>query len=393
MSLKQLDQSQMPVSTADLAPNVPQELIIDVLLRLPAKSVGKFRSVSKSWRSLLSDPVFIKAHLDLHLHHSQKFILSSSPPTEKSTLSTLSFNPTGSADNDGVSKKLTLLENKLTGATIIGSCNGLVIVSKFKRRSPDTKYYLINPTTMELVGIPANPLAPWARRGGIALGYDRSNDDYKIVMFFGSDKVNNDAYLDVFSLRSGTWRRIDVLCDRPADVKGVFLNGAVHWLGECDGSLIMSCDLSSEEFKPLPGPSSPPEDSFFDRIAVFGGCLAVVAFTGYSTKVSMMNRGFYMDVWMMKEYGVQESWTKYRPNTHPNTCLSLPVCLLGDDDLVLHVHQSLHKLVVHSLTGETKRDMLVTGIGNAFRDVKGFCESVVLPIFYCQKWNQHKLGV
>ncbi|XP_027169323.1 F-box/kelch-repeat protein At3g06240-like [Coffea eugenioides] len=222
--LGHLDQSQMPVSTADLAPNVPRELIIDVLLRLPAKSVGKF-----------------------------------------------------SADNDGVSKKLTLLEDKLTGATIIGSCNGLVLVSKFKRRSPDTKYYLINPTTMELVGIPANPLAPWARRGGIAFGYFRSNDDYKIVMFFGSDKVNNDAYLDVFSLRSGTWRRIDVLCDRPADVKGVFLNGAVHWLGECDGSLIMSFDLSSEEFKPLPGPSSPPEDSFFDRIEVFGGCLAVVA--------------------------------------------------------------------------------------------------------------------
>nr|XP_027122032.1 putative F-box protein At1g47790 [Coffea arabica] len=278
----------MPVSTADLAPNVPQELIIDVLLRLPAKSVGKFRCISKSWRSLLSDPVFIKAHLDLHLHHPQKFILSSSPPTKKSTLSTLSFNPTGSFDNDGVSKKLRLLENKLIGATIVGSCNGLVLVSKFKRRSPDTKYYLMNPTTMELVGIPANPLAPWARRGGIAL---------------------------------------------------------------------------------------------------------VVAFTGYSTEVSMMNRGFYMDVWMMMEYGVQESWTKYRPNTHPDTCLSLPVCLLGDDDLVLHVHQSLHKLVVDSLTGETKRDMLVTGIGNAFRDVKGFCESLVSPIFYSQKWNQHKLGV
>lgn len=364
----------MPVSTAELAPNIPQELIIDILLRLPAKSVGKFRCVSKPWRTLLSDPVFIKAHLTLHLHHPQKFILvSSSPGTQKSTLSTVSFNPAGSADHDGVSKKLTLLENQLTGAYTLGSCNGLVLISEMRRpyrqiSSLDTMYYLTNPTTMELVGLPPNPLAPLARRSGFAFGYDRSNDDYKFVMLFGRERDHDDAYLDVFGLRSGAWRRIDVQCHRPGILKGVFLNGAVHWLVECDGSVIMAFDLSSEEFKPLPVPAHFPENCSFCHIEVLGGCLAMVTSTGHST-----------DVWMMMEYGVEESWTKF---SVPTQYYTVPLCLLGDDDVVLHVNQ---KLVVYSLTGETRRDMLFTGIGDGsmhIRDVTGFCESLVSPIFY-----------
>nr|XP_027122027.1 F-box/kelch-repeat protein At3g23880-like [Coffea arabica] len=38
----------MPVATADLASNTPQELNIDMLLRLPAKSVGKCRDAAET---------------------------------------------------------------------------------------------------------------------------------------------------------------------------------------------------------------------------------------------------------------------------------------------------------------------------------------------------------
>ncbi|XP_071902557.1 F-box/kelch-repeat protein At3g23880-like [Coffea arabica] len=377
MSLNQLDGSQLPVSTADLAPNIPQELIIDILLRLPARSVGKFRCVSKPWRSLLSDPLFIKAHLTLHHHQPQKYILiSSSPPIEKSTLSTLTFTPTGSADHDGVLKRLTLLENQLTDADIVGSCNGLVLVSEFKIKHPfrrlsnlDFMYYLINPTTMELVELPANPLAPVALPIGGAFGYDRSSDDYKVVTLSNCERITNDVHLDVFSLRSGTWRRIDVLRYRLHFLSGVFLNGAIHWLVKSDVSLILAFDLSCEELKLLPLPSSRPENCLFSRIAVLDGCLTMVATMGYC-----------IDVWMMKGYGVEESWTKFSVTTQNYAALPLPICLLGDDDLVLYVNQ---KLVVHSLTGETRRDMLFAG--DKFRDVKAFCESLVSPICYCQK--------
>ncbi|CAN6325982.1 unnamed protein product, partial [Urochloa humidicola] len=35
---------------------LPDELIIEILARLPAKSLCRFSSVSRAWRALISDP-------------------------------------------------------------------------------------------------------------------------------------------------------------------------------------------------------------------------------------------------------------------------------------------------------------------------------------------------
>ncbi|KAM3216273.1 hypothetical protein P3L10_025714 [Capsicum annuum] len=41
---------------------IPHELIFEILKRLLAKSLMRFRCVSKSFASLISDPLFIEAH-------------------------------------------------------------------------------------------------------------------------------------------------------------------------------------------------------------------------------------------------------------------------------------------------------------------------------------------
>ena len=40
---------------------LPRDLTSEILLRLPAKSVGRFRCVSKLWLSITTDPCFIKS--------------------------------------------------------------------------------------------------------------------------------------------------------------------------------------------------------------------------------------------------------------------------------------------------------------------------------------------
>uniref|UniRef100_A0A7C9EHW6 F-box domain-containing protein n=1 Tax=Opuntia streptacantha TaxID=393608 RepID=A0A7C9EHW6_OPUST len=55
--------------------NLPEEIIIDVLSRLPAKSVGRCRCVSKPWRALLSRPKFIRAHLDRSRNLGQESLI------------------------------------------------------------------------------------------------------------------------------------------------------------------------------------------------------------------------------------------------------------------------------------------------------------------------------
>lgn len=53
----------------DQLPDLPSEIIIHILSRLDVKSLLRFRSVQKSWASLISDPKFVNTHM---IHHSTK---------------------------------------------------------------------------------------------------------------------------------------------------------------------------------------------------------------------------------------------------------------------------------------------------------------------------------
>ena len=46
--------------------NLPEELLLNMFIRLLAKQIAQMRSVSKSWNALLSESSFVKSHL----HHS-----------------------------------------------------------------------------------------------------------------------------------------------------------------------------------------------------------------------------------------------------------------------------------------------------------------------------------
>ncbi|KAG8388463.1 hypothetical protein BUALT_Bualt02G0128400 [Buddleja alternifolia] len=106
----------------------------------------------------------------------------------------------------------------------------------------------------------------------------------------------------VYSLRTNSWK---TLSNWPGgDTFGgsaKFLNGAIHWsvtyINE-GGWAIISHDLSTDDFAELPLPDIEDDDVRVE-IKILGGCLSVCC--GHST---------YMDVWVMKEYGVKNSWTK-----------------------------------------------------------------------------------
>ncbi|GMI79437.1 hypothetical protein HRI_001613000 [Hibiscus trionum] len=57
---------------------IPVQLIPEILNRLPVKSLLRFRSVCKSWNSLISHPSFISAHLQASLsNNNTPFLLLS----------------------------------------------------------------------------------------------------------------------------------------------------------------------------------------------------------------------------------------------------------------------------------------------------------------------------
>ncbi|KAL3735758.1 hypothetical protein ACJRO7_024825 [Eucalyptus globulus] len=53
-------------SSSDDDPKLPHDVAVEILKRLPARSLLRFRCVSRSWRSTIDDPRFVA----LHLSHS-----------------------------------------------------------------------------------------------------------------------------------------------------------------------------------------------------------------------------------------------------------------------------------------------------------------------------------
>ncbi|CDP19010.1 unnamed protein product [Coffea canephora] len=370
---------------SDYTPILPQELITDILLRLPGKPIGQFRCVSRPWLSLLSDSHFIKSHSTLLSSHDPgKFILVSD---SDHTLHTITLTPSTSTSSTSSNTSSTSRQD--AWETVVGSCHGLVLV-----RTDERSLYLINPTTLERVKIPSFPLAldPSASFSMHGFGYDDWTDDYKIVTLSYYDTDNEhepdcaDTFVDVYSVKTRTWKRFD---PSPYDhavpdlASGVFLNGGLHWLAsdrsEGYPSVIAVFLLDGEDFEEVPPPSSLDRGKFvFNKLVVLEGCLGIVV-DNYNDQV---------DVWVMKQYRVQESWTKFTINVHEDTDMLKPICKLRDEEIVLEKDDE--KLVLHSLRDGISREMVVAGLPDTFEHgVMTFSETLLSPNFYSLNAEMH----
>ncbi|CAI9118801.1 OLC1v1020414C1 [Oldenlandia corymbosa var. corymbosa] len=382
---------------SDFAPSIPNDLIVDILVRLPAKSVGRFRCVSKPWRSLLSSFRFIRAHTDFHLLYDldEKIVLSASrnsvhSPDSLHILTFFTNESERSSSIDGISKEVSfpLLHPNDQFVVVKGSCHGLVLLM-----NPDSySICLANPVTLEVVKIPdfCSPLD----FDGISygLGYDNTTDDYKVMaLSYYRKRVTSDdsiaeTFVNVYSTKSRAWRKLAISPFDHAELHGkhgVFVNGFIHWLA-CEyktkmapfrnqRSVIAAFDLAREEFQKLPPPKSVEEHMFVVyKLTVLRGCLAMV--TGLCDGV--------FEFWVMIDYGVQESWTKFSiiyPEDVPMLRSLKVVYVLSDSTEVVLTIES-EKFAAYNLSNGVWRVMEFDGIPNSIGlEEVTFMESLISP--------------
>ncbi|XP_073130140.1 uncharacterized protein [Henckelia pumila] len=292
---------------------LPLEIITEILMRLPVKSLVRFSSVSKGWFSLISSPQFVKAHLKIQTKNDMLIFGSKIFPTDLYSCSL------DNAVKDCVSGGFiypitdeTLLDHSVwldfphlrvdAELWLLGSCNGLVSVLLF----PSTMI-LWNPAMRKSKVLPysgANALDHYSMTYG--LGYDELHDDYKVVEIF-KVMLNMDTYqtqLKVYSLRSNSWKTLSNWPDVGDTFggSGKFLNGAIHWSVQDPNRptkwAIISLDLSSDTFVKLAAPNFVDDDVRIN-VNILQGRLAV-----------SFERDTHMDIWLLYEYGVQASWSK-----------------------------------------------------------------------------------
>ncbi|KAL5175193.1 F-box/kelch-repeat protein [Glycine soja] len=288
---------------------LPQDLITEILLRLPVKSLVRFKSVCKSWLFLISDPRFAKSHFELAAALADRilFIASSAPE-----LRSIDFNASLHDDSASVAVTVDLPAPKpyFHFVEIIGSCRGFILLHCLSHLC------VWNPTTGVHKVVPLSPI--FFNKDAVfftllcGFGYDPSTDDYLVVHACYNPKHQANC-AEIFSLRANAWKGIEGIHFPYTHFRytnrynqfGSFLNGAIHWLAfriNASINVIVAFDLVERSFSEM---HLPVEFDYgklnFCHLGVLGEPPSLYAVVGYNHSIEM---------WAMKEYKVQSSWTK-----------------------------------------------------------------------------------
>ncbi|KAL3726866.1 hypothetical protein ACJRO7_031723 [Eucalyptus globulus] len=288
---------------------IPEEIVVEILLRLPAKWLVRCKCVCKQWRSLISDRAFAKRHLQKlkegDLIPSQRIIMDGSIKPLK-TVDYEALDGGGMVVPHGI--------EPLRKSRIVGSCNGLVCLIR------PSNFVIYNPTTREFIEFSGSHFVDEAAlfrasyETFYGFGYDSQSDDYKIAVVVGDVVGVENCKVAIFSLKSSCWRMIEVPfqeeyieCVCPV----VYWKGALHWLfyawnkkakPKIKGKpKIMSFDLSEERFhQVLPVPQV-GLDTLLLGLGIHGANLFI-----YNTAQNPR-----IEAWITDEYGIGAPWNRW----------------------------------------------------------------------------------
>jgi F-box interacting protein len=176
---------------------------------------------------------------------------------------------------------------------IRGSCHGILCIQLY-----ESFIILWNPSIRKFTKLPSLKI-PGSFETHSSFGYDHSSDSYKVVAF-SSIKHDNGGYevkTYVHTMGTNFWRRIQDFPCIYAIQPGQFVSGTLNW-SPYDHSSIVSLDLEKESYRELQLPDYVSVVS--KSLWVLRDCLCILSF----------HTDAYSEIWLMKEYGNKDSWTK-----------------------------------------------------------------------------------
>ncbi|KAL4377643.1 hypothetical protein GQ457_02G032080 [Hibiscus cannabinus] len=237
---------------------MPVEVILEILQRLPVKALVRCRSVCKSWNSIICDPSFILTHLQASLAINTPFLL-----LECRKRGRLEYSLHYDSDGFGKFKKLPFPP---PFAQVVGSCNGVICVHLYPYDGDELRFLLWNPSIEKYISLP-QPSFSDVEDLNVGFGFDSRTNDYKLLIL-GFDK-------DGYRKRNN---------------------------GEYSHT-ILGFGLSVEEFFEINFPES------LSGLGPFN--ISIMEYRESFIAVATHRiAAVFQELWVMKEYGVVESWTK-----------------------------------------------------------------------------------
>jgi F-box interacting protein len=222
-------------------------------------------------------------------------------------------------------------------------------------------------------------------------GYDDSTSTYKVVTYRIEVEEENKSVGDGYNC----WRNIQSFPVIPLGwqdngrIRANHLNGTINWLAinkyfysfyeyksitHVEQFVIVSLDLSTETYKRLLLPQGFDEVPYIQpNLNVLMGCLC---FSHDSMKTEFV-------LWQMKEYGVQESWTRLFKIRNQNLRMHFPpydselVCLYINGDTVIFANKCSYRAVIYNLRDQRGETTKITNNIHWFSQAMNYVESLV----------------
>ncbi|XVF06709.1 hypothetical protein REPUB_Repub06bG0074000 [Reevesia pubescens] len=247
--MKKTRRLSSPISSPETIAN-NQDLLTQILIRIPPKPLLKLKLISKQWLSLISSLQFSHSH-SLH-HQNQGFLTPTAlflgignyyrPPFE---LPVLPLNP---------QTKVPILD--FIGDPhfkILQSCNGLLLGHCYNKRNEGLRYFICNPTTHKFKII-SLPVSQSGSLRAVNLAFDPIKSPYyKIICVRKLLSPSNRFGIYIYSSKFDEWDASWISFQADEYIRfdyGVFCNGIIHW--NSNGRKTLRFDLENKVLQKMP---------------------------------------------------------------------------------------------------------------------------------------------
>ncbi|PRQ53213.1 putative F-box domain-containing protein [Rosa chinensis] len=282
--------------------DLPTVILLNILSRLPAKSLFRFQCVSKIFYKLVNDPSLAAIHLQHNtdmIEEPPLVMVHSRSASKYSRLMLFrgwKYNGdswTATSYDDSFSSGILSIETKYELEFASGGL--LCFKDSSLSRGPAL---LCNPLRGEALELPPSNVNSLSRLNEwYGIGVDATTSTYKIVnIVFGIDPRRSSSYLtQVHVLGTSSWRRISAVPPCGLSKQHAFAYGNTYWLiGQC----ILCFDFNEERFIWTSHPNLPSKRVL--NLLNLRGSLAIVD----ATSVSVSK----VEVWVLKND--KKEWVK-----------------------------------------------------------------------------------
>ncbi|XP_074297924.1 F-box/kelch-repeat protein At3g23880-like [Silene latifolia] len=295
---------------------MPLDVILEILILLPAKSVLRFKCVCKEWYNLINNPLFAKLHLNKSLQSDSRHNHALLCETTLRIVDDL-YRPSRWTKLNWPKQIKKIIDKAYTD--VVGSCNGLVCF-KIHVLNDGTAthfpyytlscFFICNPTTRTFKLILPSSDKIWSNHDlSYGFGYDSEHDDYKIV---ATSRVwmESDRDVRIFSLKADLWSyptapptRVSSGRRWETQQKAIYRNKMLHyfasaWIVGGDGSYGVYKEYRIARFDVV-------TEKWIDDLSIPQLKNPVVYLREFDGRLYLRVRSYSTDVWLMEEHG---SW-------------------------------------------------------------------------------------